>query len=154
VWRREVAQQGRVGVRAGAKAPRLVVSTDLALAALQIIERSGTRCSIALTIRDLQPPWGLGDSQCTTTLAILRFVPLACLAFCLWRLALVASRTAGGLQVTSSRVALPEAPLSFQRGRRALRAWATRQIIVANATPGADGEKIARAHEPLLQMLM
>jgi len=42
----------------------------------------------------------------------------------------------------------------FQRVRRALRAWATRQIILANATPGADVEKIARDHEPLLQMLV
>ena len=45
---------------------------------------------------------------------------------------------AGWLQVTSSRVAPPEAPLSFQRVRRALRARTTRQVILANATPGAD----------------
>jgi hypothetical protein len=102
----------------------------------------------------LKQHFGLGDYQCTTTLAILRFVHLACIAFCLWRLALVESLTAGWLQVTSSRVSLPEAPLSFQRVRRALRAWATRQIILANATPGADVEKIERDHAPLLQMLM
>ena len=114
----------------------------------------GARFSIELTIRDLKQHFGLGDYQCTTTLAILRFVHLACIAFCLWRLALVESLTAGWLQVTSSRVSLPEAPLSFQRVRRALRAWATRQIILANATPGADVEKIERDHEPLLQMLM
>jgi hypothetical protein len=56
--------------------------------------------------------------------------------------------------VTSSRVSLPEAPLSFQRVRRALRAWATQQIIFANSAPGADLEKIERDHEPLLHMLM
>ena len=56
--------------------------------------------------------------------------------------------------MTSARVSLPEAPLSFQRVRRALRAWATRQIIFANATPGADMAKIERDHEPLLHMLM
>ncbi len=39
-------------------------------------------------------------------------------------------------------------------GRRALRAWATRQIIFANSAPGADLEKIERDHEPLLHMLM
>ena len=61
---------------------------------------------------------------------------------------------AGWLHVTSARVSLPEAPLSFQRVRRALRAWATRQIIFANATAGADLEKIEQAHEPLLYMLM
>ena len=76
------------------------------------------------------------------------------MAFCLWRLALIDNLTADWLQVTSSRVALPEAPLSFQRVRRALRAWATRQIIFAKSAPGADLEKIERDHEPLLHMLM
>lgn len=154
VWLRDVAQKGRVGVLEGVKHPVLLVSTDLSLSALQIIEISGARVSIELTIRDLQPHVGLGDSQCTTTLAILRFVHVACLTLCVWRLALLAPLEAGWLQVTASRVSLPEAPLSFQRVRRALRAWATRQVLFANAAPGADVEKIARDHEPLLQMLM
>ena len=154
VWLRDVAQKVRVVVLEGAKEPLILVSTDLALSALQIIEISGARCSRELTIRDLKQPFGLGDYQCTTTLALLRFVPLACLALCVWRLALLEHLEAGWLQVTSARVSLPEAPLSCQRVRRALRAWATRQIILANATPGADVEKIARDHEPLLHMLM
>ena len=154
VWLRDVAQKVRVVGLEGAKEPLLLVSTDLTLSALQIIEISGARCSIELTIRDVKQHFGLGDSQCTTTLAILRFVHLACLALCLWRLALVECMEAGWLQVTSARVSLPEAPLSFQRVRRALRVWATRQIILANATPGADVEKIEWDHAPLLQMLM
>jgi hypothetical protein len=154
VWLRDVAQKVRVVVLEGAKEPILLVSTDLALSALQIIELYGARFSIELTIRDLKQHFGLGDYQCTTTLAILRFVHLACLAFCLWRLALSDHLNAGWLQVTAARVSLPEAPLSFQRVRRALRAWATRQIIFANATAGTDLEKIERAHEPLLYMLM
>jgi len=154
VWRRDVTQQVRVVVLAGAQEPLLLVSPDLALSARQIIAISGARFSIELTIRDLKQHCGLGDYQCTTTLAILRFVHLACIALCRWRLALVESLTAGWLQVTSSRVSLPEAPLRFQRVRRALRAGATRQIILANATPGADVEKIERDHAPLLQMLM
>jgi DDE superfamily endonuclease len=154
VWLRDVAQKVRVVVLEGAKEPIILVSTDLALSALQIIEIYGARFSIELTIRDLKQHFGLGDYQCTTTLAILRFVHLACIAFCLWRLALVEHLTAGWLQVTSARVSLPEAPLSFQRVRRALRAWATWQVILANASPGADLAKIERAHEPLLHMLM
>ena len=102
----------------------------------------------------MQPHFGLADSQCTTLLALLRFVHLACLALCLWRLALLEHLEAGWLQVTSPRVSLPEAPLSFQRGRRALRAWATRQVLFAQSAPGADLEKIERDHEPLLHMLM
>jgi DDE superfamily endonuclease len=154
VWLRDVVQKVRVVVLEGAKEPIILVSTDLALSALQIIEIYGARFSIELTIRDLKQHFGLGDYQCTTTLAILRFVHLACVAFCLWRLALLEHLETGWLQVTSSRVALPEAPLSFQRVRRALRAWATRQIIVANSAPGADLEKIERDHEPLFHMLM
>jgi hypothetical protein len=154
VWLRDVAQKVRVVVLEGVKEPILLVSTDLTLSALQIIEIYGARFSIELTIRDLKQHFGLGDYQCTTTLAILRFVHLACVAFCVWRLALLEHVEAGWLQGTSARVALPEAPLSFQRVRRALRAWATRQIILANATPGADVAKIERDHEPLLHMLM
>ena len=154
VWLRNVAQKVRVVVLAGAKEPIILVCTDLTLSALQIIELYGARCSIELTIRDLKQHFGLGDYQCTTTLAILRFVHLACLAFCLWRLPLIENLTAGWLQVTAARVSLPEAPLSFQRVRRALRAWATRQSIFAKATPGTDLKKIERDHEPLLHMLM
>lgn len=154
VWLRDVAQKVRVVVLEGAKEPIILVSTDRSLSALQIIEIYGARFSIELTIRDLKQHFGLGDYQCTTTLAILRFVHLACVAFCLWRLALLDHLEAGWLQVTSSRVALPEAPLSFQRVRRALRAWATRQVLFANSAPGADLEKIERDHEPLLHMLM
>ena len=154
VWLRDVAQKVRVVVLEGAKAPFILVSTDLRLSALQIIEIYGARFSLELTIRDLKQHFGLGDYQCTTTLAILRFVHRACLAFCVWRLALLEHLEAGWLQVASARVSLPEAPLSFQRVRRALRAWATRQIICANATPGADMAKIERDHEPLLHMLM
>ena len=154
VWLRDVAQQVRVVVLEGSKEPILLVSTDLALSALQIIELYGARFSIELTIRDLKQHFGLGDYQCTTTLAILRFVHLACVAFCVWRLVLLEHLEAGWLQVTAARGALPEAPLSFQRVRRALRAWATRQVIFANASPGADMAKIERDHEPLLHMLM
>jgi hypothetical protein len=154
VWRRDVAQKVRVVVLEGAKDPLMLVCTDLSLSALQIIELYGARFSVELTIRDLKQHFGLEDDQCTSTLAILRFVHLACLAFCRWRLVLREHLNAGGLQVTAARVSLPEAPLSFQRVRRALRAWGTRQVIFANATPGADLEKIERDHEPLLHMLM
>jgi DDE superfamily endonuclease len=154
VWLRDVAQRVRIVVLEGTKDPIIMGSTDLALSALQIIEISGARCSIELTIRDLKQHFGLGDYHCTTTLAILRFVHLACIAFCLWRLALLEHLEAGWLQVPAARVALPEAPLSFQRIRRAVRAWASRQVILANAAPGADLAKIEQAHEPLLHMLM
>jgi len=154
VWLRDVAQKVRVVVLEGTKEPILLVRTALTLSALQISEIYGARFSIELTIRDLKQHFGLGDYQCTTMLAILRFVHLACVAFCVWRLALLEHLEAGWLQMTAPGVALPEAPLSFQRVRRALRAWATRQVLFANAAPGADVAKIEQDHEPLLHMLM
>jgi hypothetical protein len=66
--------------------------------------------NIELTIRDLKQHFGLGDYQCTTPLAILRFVHLTCLAFCLWWLALSENLKAGWLQVVLAREPLPEAP--------------------------------------------
>src|SRR5262249_15868261 len=99
VWLRDVAHTVRLLVLEGAKEPLLLVRTDLTLSALQIIESYGARCSLELTIRDLKQHFGLGDYQCTTTRAILRFVPLACLAFCLWRLTLIEHLHAGWLQV-------------------------------------------------------
>ena len=154
VWLRDVAQKVRVVVIEGAKEPIILVCTDLSLSALQIIDIYGARFSIELTIRDLKQHFGLGDYQCTTTLAILRFVRLACVAFCLWRLALIEHLEAGWLQVNSSRVSLPEAPLSFQRVRRALRAWAMRQVLFSKSAPEAELEKIEGDYEPLFYMLM
>jgi hypothetical protein len=130
-----------------------VVSTALTRSALQLITSSGARWSIAWTLRDVPQHCGLGDSQWTTPLAILRFVQLAWVAFGWGRLALRAPLEAGWLQGSAARVSLPAAPLSFQRGRRALRAWATRQVIFAHARPGADLANIERDHEPLLHML-
>lgn len=95
VWLRDCAQQGRVVVLEGLKAPLRLVSTARSLSALQIIEMSGARFSIERTICDLKQHVGLGDYPCTTTLALLRFVPLVCLAFCLWRLPLIESLNAG-----------------------------------------------------------
>jgi hypothetical protein len=154
VWLRDVAQKGPGVVRAGAKAPSLLGSTALTLSALQSIEMYGASCSSALPMRALQQHCGPGDSQGTTTRASLRCGPLACLALCLGRLALLEHLHAGWLQGTTGRVSLPEAPLSVQRGRRAWRAWATRQLIFAHSAPGADLAKIERDHEPLLHLLM
>jgi len=54
VWRRDVAQKVRVVVLEGAKEPLILVSTDLALSALQIIEIYGARFSIEIS----QPYYG------------------------------------------------------------------------------------------------
>jgi hypothetical protein len=69
VWLRDVAQQVRVVVLEGAKEPILLVSTDLALSALQIIELYGARFALELRPKDLR-------STCIL-LSISAFLPAA-----------------------------------------------------------------------------
>jgi hypothetical protein len=78
-----VAQKVRVMGLKGAKEILLLVRVDLTLSALQIIDLAGAHFSIELMIQDVQQHFGLVDYQGTTTLAILRFVPLTCGALCL-----------------------------------------------------------------------
>jgi hypothetical protein len=86
VWLRDIPRQVKVVVLGGIKKPIILLSTDLSLEVAQIIEIYATRFTIELAIRDLKEHFGLADYQCYRTLAIHRFVHLACLAFCLYRL--------------------------------------------------------------------
>ncbi|WP_375328342.1 transposase [Microcystis sp. BLCC-F210] len=79
----------KVVVMKGAKEPIILMSTDITLTAIQIIEIYGSRFSIELAIRDLKQHFGLGDYQCYLGIAIDRFVQLACVAYCLFRALLV-----------------------------------------------------------------
>jgi hypothetical protein len=76
----------KVVVIEGLKEPIILFSTDLSLSMAQIIEIYGARFVIELAIRDLKGYFGLADYQCYLTTAIHRFVHLACVAFCLYRL--------------------------------------------------------------------
>lgn len=86
IWLRDFSHQVKVVVIEGVKQPILFFSTDLSLSMAQIIEIYGARFTVELAIRDLKGHFGLADYQCYLTTAIHRFVHLACLAFCLYRL--------------------------------------------------------------------
>ena len=86
LWLRDFNQKVKVVVVEGLKKPIILFSTDLSLSLVQIIEIYGARFVIELAIRDLKGYFGLADYQCYRTTAIHRFVHLACLAFCLYRL--------------------------------------------------------------------
>lgn len=86
LWLRGFNQKVKVVVVEGLKKPIILFSTDLSLSMVQIIEIYGARFTIELAIRDLKQHFGLADYQCYLTTAIHRFVHLACLAFCLYRL--------------------------------------------------------------------
>jgi hypothetical protein len=86
VWLRDIAQQVKVVVIAGLKDPIILVSTDVTLTMTQIIESYAARFTIEIAIRDLKQHFGIADYQCYRGTAIHRFVHLACVAFCGWRL--------------------------------------------------------------------
>jgi len=86
VWLRDYNQKVKVVVIEGLREPIILFATDLSLSMAQIIEIYGARFVIELAIRDLKGYFGLADYQCYLTTAIHRFVHLACVAFCLYRL--------------------------------------------------------------------
>jgi DDE superfamily endonuclease len=86
VWLRDVTHKVRGVVVATKHEPILLVSTDLTLPPEAIIQLYAARFPLELTLRDLKQYGGLGDYQCSTLLAIQRFVHLALTACGLWRL--------------------------------------------------------------------
>ena len=86
VWLRDFNQKVKVVVIESRKKPVILFATDLSLSMIQIIEIYGARFVIEIAIRDLKSHFGLADYQCYLTTAIHRFVHLACVAFCLYRL--------------------------------------------------------------------
>lgn len=123
VWLRNVTHQVKVVVLAGIKEPIILVTTDVSLTCAQIIECYAARFTIELAIRDLKQYFGLGDYQCYGGTAIHRFVHLACVAFCGFRL--IQLRQPKWLPPVSQGVA----PTSFAHLRTALRRFLVGRIL-------------------------
>ena len=124
VWLRDISQMVKVVVVEGLRKPIILVSTDLNLEMAQIIEVYAARFTLELAIRDLKEHFGLADYQCYRTLAIHRFVHLACLAFCLYRL----------IQWDAPSAWLPDAPqgtspFSFAHLRHGLQRYLISRIL-------------------------
>jgi hypothetical protein len=139
VWLRDVEQQVKVVVIEGLKEPILLVCTDLALTMAQIIEIYAARFPIELAIRDLKQYFGIADYQCYLGVAIHRFVHLACVAFCLYRL--IQLRAPAWLPSAPKGVS----PASFAHLRGALRHYLVRRILGPNS--GETPEVTARSAE-------
>lgn len=124
VWLRNVEHKVKVVVLAGRKQPIILLATDVTLTAVQIIEIYAARFTIELAIRDLKQHFGIADYQCYTGTAIHRFVHLACVAFCGFRL----------LQLRQPQWLPPVpkgvAPTSFAHLRTALRRFVISRILV------------------------
>ena len=125
LWLRDVKQKVKVVVVEGRKKPVILFSTDLSLSMAQIIEIYGARFTIELAIRDLKGHFGLADYQCYLTTAIHRFVHLACLAFCLFRLIQLKEDTSAWLPPVPKGVS----PASFAHLRQGLQHFIFGRIL-------------------------
>jgi len=129
VWLRDISQKVKVVVIEGLKEPIILLATDLTLSMAQIIEIYGARFTIELAIRDLKEHFGLADYQCYLATAIHRFVHLACLAFCLYRLLQLDRTNADWLPPAPKGVS----PASFAHVRQALQRYLLGRILSARS---------------------
>ena len=116
------------------KEPIIFLATNLTLTAIQIIEIYGSRFSIELAIRDLKQHFGFGDYQCYLGIAIDRFVQLACLAYCLFRLFQMQQLELDWMPKVSASSSL----FSFSRLRRGLQHLAIARVLSPKSAPEAD----------------
>ena len=133
LWITDVTlQKVRVVVIETLTTPLILLSTDLTLSAQQIIEIYGMRFSLELAIRDLKQHFGLGHYQCTGLISMSRFVGLAMVGFCLWRLTALSNLDADWLQDREQT-----STLSFTRISRGIRRFVVQRIFQSSA-PQAD----------------
>ena len=150
MWIRDVTQKVRIVVVEGITAPLIFLSTDVSLSAKQIIEIYGARFSIEHALRSLKHQLGLADYQCTTWVAMVRFVHLACTALCLFRLLLLQEETSAGDRPTDPSGFFKEGPLSLSRLRRRFQRFAVEHILFSKSAPTADFEK----DDPILEHML
>lgn len=104
LWIRGVeSQKVRVVVVKTRGDPVILLSTDLSLPPVAIVESYGLRFPAELSIRNLKQFFGLGDYQCTGLLAITRFVGMSLMSLCLWQLVQVKDAEATWLQERDGR---------------------------------------------------
>lgn len=148
VWIRGViVQKVRVVVIQTSGEPIILLSTDLTLTPKQIIFLYAVRFAAELGIRDAKQHFGFGDYQCTSLLAMTRFVGLSLVSFCLWRLALLKDMRAEWLSHFDRT-----SPLSFNRIRRAAIRF-TIQRIFRNSASGANFQKSCDVPEEVFRMI-
>jgi hypothetical protein len=140
VWLRGIEQKVRVVAIEGIRRPVLLISTDLSLSAVAIIEMYAARFSLEIAIRDLKQYFGFGHYQCYTTISIFRFVHLCCTSFCLFRCMLMQEQKAPWLLDASPKM-VDESPISFARAKRSLRQFAIKGILFSKSADSADFQK-------------
>lgn len=152
VFIRDIAEKVRVVVIKSKKEPIILLSTDLTLGAKQIIEIYAARFTLEIGIRDLKQYFGLADYQCYKFQAILRFVHLSCISFCLWRLVILESDSLNWFSKNNSSISVIESAFSFRRLRRYARRFVIKQLIFSKSAPDADFEKVEAQYEQLFRI--
>ena len=147
VWVRDVIQKVRVVVIRTKGEHIILLSTDLTLTARQIIILYSMRFAAELGIRDAKQHFGLGDYQCTSFVAMKRFVGLSLMSLCLWRLTLLTDMDAEWLQAQDKI-----SPLSFTRIRRATMGFVISQIF-RNSACGANFQKSGEVPEEIFRLV-
>jgi Transposase DDE domain len=138
----------KVVVMKGDKEPIILLSTDITLTAIQIIEIYGSRFSIELAIRDLKQHFGLGDYQCYLGIAIDRFVQLACVAYSLFRLFQMQQVEPDWMPKVSASCSA----FSFSRLRRGLQHFAITQVLSQKSAPEGDLTPCSRELDQILRL--
>ena len=141
VFIRDFAHKVKVVVLRGKSEPIILLSTDLSLSAIQIIELYSARFSIELAIRDTKQYFGLADYQCYLSIAIDRFVNLACLAYSVFGLFQREHDTADWMPAVSPSCS----QWSVARLRQGLKQFAISRVLFPKSAPGAD--LVARSPE-------
>jgi len=134
VFIRDFESQVKVVVARGKAKPIIFLSTDLSLTATQIIELYSARFSIELAIRDSKQYFGLADYQCYVSIAIERFVNLACLAYSLFGLFQQEQDASDWMPTVSPACS----QWSFARLRHGLQQFAISRVLFPKSAPGAD----------------
>lgn len=148
LWIKDVTcQKVRVVVIKTKKEPIILLSTDLSLSASQIIHIYSLRFSLELGIRDLKQHFGFTDYQCTSFLAMTRFVALSLVSFCLWRLTLLTDMNSQWLQPQEKN-----SSLSFTRVSRSLRRFVIQKVF-QNSAPSADFQKSSSTPEEIIRLI-
>ena len=127
--------------------PIILLSTDLTLSAREIIQIYGMRFSLEISIREAKQYFGFTQYQCTSYLAIIRFVSLGLFSFCLWRLTALKELNASWLQEKEATSAL-----SFIKISRTLRRMVIGNIF-RNSPTGADFQSSGATPEEILRMV-
>jgi len=152
LWIRGVeSQKVRVVVVKTKGRPVILLSTDLTLPPVAIVESYGLRFPAELAIRNLKQYFGLGDYQCTGLLAMIRFVGLSLISYCLWQSVQVKDAETDWCQDRETR--RTRTRFSFARLSQAVRRFTVGQLF-ANSACGGEFQNYGAVAEHLNRLFV